>query len=90
METDMQSQMTADQRIALQRKTIDEHMRAENAHEWPAVYDTFIQDERAYYDVVPLSSKFDGFKQKGFCGCAAGVEAHKDAGLKAAGSFSAQ
>jgi predicted ester cyclase len=62
METDMQSQMTADQRIALHRETIDEHMRAENAHEWPAVYDTFIQDERAYYDVVPLSSKFDGFK----------------------------
>lgn len=58
----MKSQLTSEQRIALQRKTIDEHMRAENAHEWPAVYDTFIQDERAYYDVVPLSSHFEGFK----------------------------
>lgn len=46
--------------IQVQRETIIEHMRAENAHEWPAVYDTFINDSTAFYDVVPLSNKFEG------------------------------
>lgn len=57
----MSKQLTTEQRIKLQRECIIEHMRAENAHEWPAVYDTFIKDERAYYDVVPLSARFAGF-----------------------------
>lgn len=52
--------MTPEQMIATQRETIVEHMRGENAHEWPAVYDTFINDETAWYDVVPLSNKFEG------------------------------
>jgi steroid delta-isomerase-like uncharacterized protein len=57
----MTQSMTSEQRIAIQRECIVEHMRAENAHEWPAVYDTFIKDSRAYYDVVPLSARFSGF-----------------------------
>lgn len=57
----MNTQLTTQQRIELQRDCIKEHMRAENAHEWPAVYETFIKDERAYYDVVPLSARFAGF-----------------------------
>ena len=46
--------------IELQRATVAEHIRAENAKEWPAVYDTFIQDENAYYDVAPLATRFKG------------------------------
>ena len=46
--------------IQLQRATIDEHIRAENAKDWEAVYDTFVQDEDAYYDVVPLARRFQG------------------------------
>jgi predicted ester cyclase len=53
--------MIPDEMIRIQRETIVEHMRGENAHEWQAVYDTFIQDETAWYDVVPLSNKFEGF-----------------------------
>ena len=53
---------TEAERIALQRACIIEHMRAENAHEWDAVYETFIRDERSSYDVIPLSAVFSGIK----------------------------
>lgn len=53
--------MTAAERIAVQRQCIVDHMRAENAHDWPAVYQTFIRDERASYDVIPMSATFNGF-----------------------------
>ena len=33
--------------IKLQRATIDEHIRAESAKDWEAVYDTFVQGEAA-------------------------------------------
>jgi steroid delta-isomerase-like uncharacterized protein len=46
--------------IRRQRQTVAEHFRAENAHDWPAVHDTFIQGEDTYYDVVPLSTHFKG------------------------------
>ena len=46
--------------IRIQRATVDEHIAAENAHNWPAVYDTFVQDEGAFYDVVPLHTHFAG------------------------------
>jgi predicted ester cyclase len=47
--------------IHIQRATVDEHIRAENSHNWPAVYDTFVQDEEsAFYDVVPLHTHFAG------------------------------
>lgn len=46
--------------ITRQRATVEEHLRTENAGDWPAVYDTFIQSEAVYYDVVPLSAKFRG------------------------------
>lgn len=46
--------------IESQRATITEHIRAENAKEWSAVYDTFIQSENSYFDVVPLSTRFKG------------------------------
>lgn len=46
--------------IQLQRATVAEHIRAENAKEWPAVYETFIQNDTAYYDVAPLATRFKG------------------------------
>jgi hypothetical protein len=47
--------------IRIQRATVDEHIREENAHNWPAVYGTFVQDEEsAFYDVVPLHTHFTG------------------------------
>jgi steroid delta-isomerase-like uncharacterized protein len=49
-------------RIRRQRETVAEHIGAENAHDWPGVYDTFVQDENAYYDVVSLSTHFGGIQ----------------------------
>jgi hypothetical protein len=49
-----------DETIRRQRATVDEHIRQENAHNWPAVYDTFVQDENAFYDVVPFHAHFAG------------------------------
>ena len=46
--------------IKLQRATIHEHIRAESAKDWEAVYDTFVQGEAAYYDVAPLATRFNG------------------------------
>jgi hypothetical protein len=38
-----------DERIRIQRATGDEHIRAENAHNWPVVYGTFVQDENSAF-----------------------------------------
>ena len=43
-----------------QREVVARHIRGENEHDWPAVYDTFVQDDRAHYDVMPLSTSFKG------------------------------
>ena len=48
--------------VERQRAIVNEHIRGENDHDWPAVYDTFVQDERAYYDVVPLGTRFKGIE----------------------------
>src|SRR5690349_9204331 len=47
-------------RIARQQAVVAEHIRAENEKNWPAVYDTFVQDERAFYEVMPLGATFPG------------------------------
>ena len=47
------SEFPADDQIRLQREVVNEHLRAENAHE-PAVYDTFL-DSVAFLDFVPFS-----------------------------------
>ena len=49
--------------IAIQRATIAEHIAQENAHNWDAVHDTFVQDETAFYDVVPLHTHFAGLSE---------------------------
>jgi steroid delta-isomerase-like uncharacterized protein len=46
--------------VEKQREVVARHIRGENEHDWPAVYDTFVQDERAHYDVMPLSTTFKG------------------------------
>jgi len=51
-----------DARIERQREIVAEHIRCENKHDWPGVYDTFVQDERAHYDVVPLGASFKGIE----------------------------
>jgi len=48
--------------VERQRKIVAEHIRGENEHNWPAVYDTFVQDDRAHYDVVPLGASFRGIE----------------------------
>ena len=47
-------------RIARQRQIVAEHIRGENDKDWAAVYGTFVQDDRAHYDVVPLGAVFRG------------------------------
>jgi predicted ester cyclase len=50
-----------DELVRIQRAKVDEHIRAENAHNWPVVFATFVQDEgSAFYDVVPLHTHFGG------------------------------
>jgi hypothetical protein len=46
--------------IHRQRATVDAHIQAENFKDWSTVYDTFIQNEKAYYDVAPLAKRFQG------------------------------
>ena len=44
--------------IERQREIVARHIRGENEHDWDAVYDTFFQDGRAHYAVVPLRAVF--------------------------------
>lgn len=52
--------LTDADRIALQRATVDRHMNGENEHDWDSVHDTFVQDGRAYWDAVPMATRFSG------------------------------
>jgi len=49
-----------DEIVRIQRATVAEHIREENAHNWPAVHNTFVQDDTAFYDVIPLNMRFPG------------------------------
>ena len=48
--------------IERQREIVARHIRGENEHDWATVYDTFVQDDRAHYDVVPLGVVFRGIE----------------------------
>lgn len=48
--------------IERQREIVARHIRGENEHDWAGVYDTFVQDDRAHYDVVPLGAVFKGIE----------------------------
>lgn len=61
--TGLSPTLTPDALIELQRKTIAEHVREEQAKNWPAVYGTFTPHEQdAYYDVVPFQMRFSGIQ----------------------------
>jgi hypothetical protein len=42
--------------MARQREVVAIHMRGENEHHWPTVFDSFVQDDRAHSDVIPLGT----------------------------------
>jgi predicted ester cyclase len=58
----MTANMTDEERIAAQRRTVKLHMDAENSHEYDIVNKTFVQDERAYYQVAAGAGEFEGIK----------------------------
>src|SRR5262249_5238698 len=49
-------------KVERQREIVAKHIRGENEHDWASVYDTFVQDDRAHYDVVPLGASFKGIE----------------------------
>lgn len=51
-----------DPAIERQRAIVAEHIRCENAHDWNGVHDTFVQDDRAHYDVVPMGARLQGIE----------------------------
>ena len=51
-----------DSSIERQQAIVADHIRFENEHNWPGVHDTFVQDDRAHYDVVPLGARFRGIE----------------------------
>jgi predicted ester cyclase len=53
-------ELTADERIELQRDTVAKHVSAENAKDWAAVHQTFLQSTGVAWDCVPLSTTFRG------------------------------
>ena len=46
--------------IRIQRETVDEHVRQESSKNWQGVYDTFVPDETAFFDVVPFNTRYSG------------------------------
>jgi steroid delta-isomerase-like uncharacterized protein len=63
-----------DPSVAHQREVVATHIRGENEHNWPAVFDTFVQDDRAHYDVMPLGTSFQGIEGvRGFYQAIAGA-----------------
>ena len=49
-------------KVKRQREIVARHIQGENSHDWATVYDTFVQDDRAHYDVVPLGAVFKGIE----------------------------
>src|ERR1700751_3770100 len=48
-----------DEIIRLQRATVEEHIGQENAHNWPAVYETFAPHQSVIH-VIPFHAQFGG------------------------------
>jgi steroid delta-isomerase-like uncharacterized protein len=46
--------------IEQQRAIVREHIQLENSHDWDGVRGTFVQDDRAHYDVIPIGMSFKG------------------------------
>jgi predicted ester cyclase len=58
----MLTTMSDQERIEAQRRTVARHMEAENTHDYDVVNQTFVQDERAYYQVAPGAGQFHGIR----------------------------
>lgn len=59
--------LSTDDRLKLQRQCVDQHIGSENEGNWPAVYDTFVDSPHAFYDMIPVSTTFQGLDGvKGF------------------------
>src|SRR4051794_40872278 len=56
----MSTTLTDAERIALQRETVAEHVAGECDHEYDRVNATFVQADRAYYEVAAGGAHFDG------------------------------
>ena len=52
--------MTTEEILAAQRATVLEHIAAENEGRMDDVYETFLEGERAHFDVVPLGARYPG------------------------------
>lgn len=51
------------ERIAVQRKTVQEHLVGETSNDWETVNNTFLQTDEAYYEVVPGGAHMQGCDQ---------------------------
>lgn len=60
MSTTEKKNMTREERIELQRQVVAEHIQGENDGEYEGVRQTFVQDERSYFDCVPGGIRFPG------------------------------
>lgn len=60
MATAEKNTMTREERIELQRQVTAAHIKGENEGEYEGVCQTFVQDDRAYFDCVPGGVRFDG------------------------------
>ena len=59
--------LTDAERIAIQRKVVAEHLAGENEHDYAKVNATFVQADRAYYEIAAGGAHFDGIEGvKGF------------------------
>src|SRR5690349_374266 len=55
------------ERIAIQRTVVAEHLAGENEHDYAKVNATFVQADRAYYEIAAGGAHFDGIEGvKGF------------------------
>jgi hypothetical protein len=60
MTTAEKKRMTREEQIELQRQVTAEHIQGENDGEYEPVRQTFVQDDRSYFDCVPGGIHFDG------------------------------
>ncbi|HZZ50128.1 MAG TPA: ester cyclase [Pseudonocardia sp.] len=58
----MPTTWTDQERIDAQRRTVKRHMDAENSHDYDIVNKTFVQGDRAYYQVAAGGTEFEGIR----------------------------
>ncbi len=58
----MTTTLSDTERIAIQRRVVAEHLAGENAHDYATVNATFVQADRAYYEIAAGGAHFDGIE----------------------------